>query len=161
MLKQWREKNQLILHAASMLLIPIAVVWLYYAMFPSHFKVQAADNNSFVLLASSARTATVSSVDQRNPGWQRVHVIVNVSAYTSGTWTPRIQGKDPASGSYYDILVGAPITSTGLTVIKAGPGLWPRSLGSTPDFVPVTWRVQMTGTATPSATFSVGVNIEQ
>ena len=108
------------------------------------------------LLPSAARTATANSADISNPVNRGVHVIINVSAYTSGTFTPRIQGKNPITGVYYDILAGNTISSTGVTVLKVYPGIAAVANGSASDAIPGTWRFQMTGAATPSATFSAG-----
>ncbi len=113
------------------------------------------------IIASGARTAaTVNSGDQTNSQWHRAHIIINVSAYTSGNYTPHIQGKDPVSGTYYDILVGTAIASTGITILKVGPGFGSIPNGATADMLPQAWRVQLIGVSTPSMTFSVGAFLE-
>lgn len=112
-----------------------------------------------MLLASAARTATVDSDDQRDANAEAVHVIVNVTAVagTSPSMTARIQGRDPASGGYYDLLVGSAITATGMTVLKVGPGLGAVANGAAADILPDVWRVRCEiGGTTPSFTFSVG-----
>lgn len=113
------------------------------------------------ILPSAARTATpVDSVDQTNSGWRGVHVIINVTAYTSGTYTPYIQAKDPVSGTYYSILVGPAISATGLTVLKIYPGMATIANGASADFLPRIWRVRFVGASSPSMTFSVGAFLQ-
>jgi hypothetical protein len=109
------------------------------------------------LIASVATTgATVTSPTITNPNYRGVHVVINVSSYTSGTYTPHIQAQDPASLTWYDLLVGTGISATGLTVLKLYPAAAALPNGAAADMLPKTWRVQMIGTSTPSMTFSVG-----
>lgn len=119
-------------------------------------------NLSGTLLASASRTAaTVTSADQTNNNWRGIHLITNVSAYVGGNYTPKIQGKDPVSGNYYDILVGPPISATGMTVMKIYPGIAAVTSAAAADFLPRVWRVSISGASTPSMTFSVGFFLEQ
>lgn len=134
---------------------------LILAVLFSLFSVTSfAQNISGVLAASAARTATFTSTDQTNVQWRGVHVIVDITAFTSGTWTVTIQGKDPVSEKYYTLLTGAALAGTGTTVYKVYPGIVAVANASVPDFLPKTWRVVVTGAATPVATFSVGFNLE-
>lgn len=107
------------------------------------------------ILASSAQTATYTSADQTNTSWAGVTLYVNTSAFTSGTFTPKIQGKDPISGIYYDIIVGTAISATGLSVLKIYPGITATANSSVSDYLPAVWRVVVTGATTPVATFSI------
>jgi hypothetical protein len=136
----------------STLLIVLAIVLAGASL------AEAQDRNLPVtVLASAARSAaTVSASDQINNTWSRVHVIINVSAYTSGNYTPKVQGKDPVSGNYYDLCVGTAISATGLTVLKVGPGFGAVANSVCADMLPRTWRVTLAGASTPSMTFSVG-----
>lgn len=121
----------------------------------------AAQNLPYVLITSAATTgATVTSPDVSSAPNHGVHVIINVTAYTSGSYTPHIQALDPASGSYYDILVGAPISATGLNVIKVVPGGAPLSNASAADFLPSKWHLQLVGGSSPSMTIGAGYNLE-
>lgn len=114
------------------------------------------------ILASAARTAaTVNSSDITNNSWRGATVLINVSAYTSGTYTPHVQGKDPVSGTYYDVLVGPGILATGITVLKVYPGIVATPNAAANDILPQVWRVQLIGTASPSMTLSVGGNLIQ
>lgn len=134
-----------------------AVAVLLAAFFPAP-GARAQSNVIGTALASAARTTTTSSLDITNLSYRGVHVIINVTSYTSGTWTPTLEAKDPVSGNYYTICTGTTVTAVGLTVFKVYPGIF-AAVPNDPvclDFVPRTWRVTMTGASTPSATFSVG-----
>lgn len=124
--------------------------------FCSMLHAQTQGNWYTSLFASAARTATATTPAQTNVSWQGLHLIINVSAYTSGTWTPHIQAQDPVSLTWYDLLVGNGITATGTTVLKVRPGIVAVANTSAADALPRTWRVSVVGTLTPIATFSVG-----
>lgn len=113
------------------------------------------------LLVSAARTAAeVVSADMLNTSWRGGHFVINVTAYTSGTYTPTLQGKDPISGNYYDLLVGAAIGATGMTVLKLYPGIGVVANGSASDILPMVWRLKLAGASTPSMTFSAAYHLE-
>lgn len=113
-------------------------------------------------LASAARGASANSADITNAGYRGVHLMINVTACsTCGSWTPHIQGKDPVTGVYYDLLVGSAITTVGSTVLKVYPGITASANLSASDIVPRTWRAQMVTPTTPaSMTFSVTFSSE-
>lgn len=133
------------------LLILALLAWL-----PTAFIFAQQANTYSTAIPLTAFTATTSSVDQVNNSYRGAQVLINVTAYTSGNFTPKIQGKEPLSGTYYDILVGSPaISATGLTVLKIYPNGSPVAGAFAADILPQTWRVQMIGAGGPSATFSV------
>ena len=94
------------------------------------------------ILASAARTATPSKVDQTNAAARGVIVVIDVTAITA---TPSvvftIQGKDPLSGKYYAILASAAIVATGTTVLRVYPGLTAAANLVASDLLPRTWAV--------------------
>lgn len=114
--------------------------------------------NSPVLLPSVARTATVNGTDQNGRRFG-VHVIINVTAATA---TPsvvfRIQGKDPASANYYDILVSVAVTAIGVTVLKVFPGATVAANLAANDMLPAIWRVRAEHGDTDSITYTVSAN---
>jgi hypothetical protein len=115
-------------------------------------------NQSGTLIASQSSTATITGQDMSNTNYAGVHVIVDVTAITTGTLTPKIQGKDPASGKYYDLLIGAAIAGTGTTVLKVYPGILASGSVAAQDILPTTWRVVLTKSDASSWTYSVGYN---
>jgi hypothetical protein len=115
------------------------------------------------LLTSAARTADTASTDQSDINAEGVHVIIRVTALSATPQvTPRIQGKDPASGAYYDVLVGSVITDVtvgtppALVVLKLAPGITAQPNAAAADFLPDTWRVFMGHGDADSITYTVG-----
>ena len=117
---------------------------------------QGVANLQIVPLASAAQTAaTVNSAAQINYTFRGAHFVVNVSAFTAGTYTPHIQAQDPVSLAWYDLLVGPAIGATGTTVLKVYPGIGVVANGAAADMLPQTWRVQLIGAGGQSMTISV------
>lgn len=118
-------------------------------------------NEQRVIFASAVRAADVNSSEFFNPEHKGVHVIVDVTAVPGvDTVTFRIQGKDPASGKWYDILVSAAILATGTTRLSVYPGITETASVADSDFLPVVWRVQADHSAATNFTYSVGANLE-
>lgn len=117
-------------------------------------------NVSVGILAATARTSTTNSADQVNYNCRGLHLVVDVTSVPSiDTVTPKIQGI--ANGVYYDILVGSPISATGITVLKVYPGIAAIANASANDILPLHWRVVMTHSAGTSFTYSVSANLEE
>lgn len=117
---------------------------------------------SLVLFPSAARALaqTYAGGDQDGSATDFIHVIIDVTAVTATpALTVKIQGKDPLSGKYYDILVSATIATVSTTVLKVGPGLPVTANLSANDMVPSIWRVIVTHGDTDSATYSIGANL--
>lgn len=119
-------------------------------------------NSSLVALESAARTATPSVATYRNPGFKGVHVIVDVTALSA---TPsvvvKVEGQDPATEEFYEILSGTAITDvtgTGTYVFKVYPGIEPSPGAAASDGIPKFWRVRPVHADADSITYSVGVN---
>ena len=116
---------------------------------------------SRVLFPSAARAVAqaYTSGDQNGENIDFIHVIIDITAVTATpAITVKIQGKDPASGKYYDILVSTALAVVATTVLKVGPGLPVAANLSANDIVPSTWRVIATHGDTDSATYSIGAN---
>lgn len=109
-----------------------------------------------ILLASAARIATTIGDDYVKPiSYPGAKFVINVTVVTGGTTvTPKIQGKDK-NGTYYDILVGTAISSTGTTVMTVYPGIVPLTNQTASDILPLIYRVYMTHSSTGSYTYSV------
>jgi hypothetical protein len=111
-------------------------------------------NVESTVLASAARTATVSSSDLTNNYLRGGHIIMT-SITSSPSVVPTIEGKDPISGTYYTILTGIAITATGITILKVYPGAAAAVNAIAADVLPKTWRVTMTHGDADSITYSV------
>lgn len=109
------------------------------------------------LLASAARTATVSSSDMTNPGFTGVMVIVTSTAFAlTPSITCTIQGKNPVTGAYYTILASAAITDGSTTrILTVLPGATASANVTINMGIPKIWRVTMTHSDTDSITYSV------
>jgi hypothetical protein len=141
--------------------LTLAVLWAAaLCVSPAHAQMDAANTTAQLFPAAAQTQTSLVSNDQQNASWRGVHVVVVVSSYTSGTYTPHIQGEDPY-GNYYDILVGPAISATGTTVLKVYPGIATLANGAASDLLPTVWRVTLVGASTPSMTISVGANLER
>lgn len=117
-------------------------------------------NTTLIPISTSVQTATtVNSNDINSQYYTGGDILIYVSAYTSGTYTPHIQGKDPASGQYYDILVGTAINSAGMNVLHVCRDCLAIPNVSAQAILPYTWRVQLVGASSPSMLISVGANL--
>ena len=70
-----------------------------------------------------------------------------------------MQGKDPASGKYYDLIESAAITGVGTTVLSIRPGITTTANLAVSNSVPKRIRVVATHADADSITYSVGVNL--
>jgi hypothetical protein len=111
-----------------------------------------------VVLPLLARTATMGSGDIVRTLETGLHVIINITAIAGGvTLTPKVRGKD-ALGNAYDLLVGAGLTATGLTVLKIVPAITDAANSAVSDMLPDVYDVVMTQTGAGAHTYSVCLN---
>lgn len=126
--------------------------------FPSIRRLRGNENPE--VLFSDARTSTIDSDTFENVNERGAHFIIDVTALTgTPSITVKIQGHDPASFSFYDILVSGPITTVGTTVLKVYPGINTIPNGAASDIVPYEWRVRVEHADAQSITYSVGANL--
>lgn len=133
--------------------------WLYNGSTFDRPRNNTGGTTGLTLLASAARTATVSSADQTNYNGRGVHVIIDVTAVGTGGLTVRVQEKMPTT-KYVDLLVDtAAITAVGTYMFEVYPGA-----ATTPNdgvrraasrAVARTWRVTVTHADGSSWTYSV------
>lgn len=116
-----------------------------------------APGREFTVYSSAARTATPTKEDFRNLLGRGLIVVIDVTA-TSATPSVvfTIQGKDPASGKYYDILASAAITATGTTVLRVSVDLTAAANLIAKDLVPATFAIRAVHGDADSITYSVG-----
>lgn len=85
-----------------------------------------------------------------------IMVFVNVSAVVATpALTVKVQGQDPLSGTWYDILASAAIATTGFTVLRVFQGATAASNLTVNDVLPSLWRVIATHGDSDSITYSV------
>jgi hypothetical protein len=115
------------------------------------------NNTDATLLASTGRTATTNSADQTNYNNSGVWVVLNITAVPGvDTVTINIQGKDPVSGSYVNLLTGAAQVGTGTTEYAVYPGVTETATVDVSRPLPRVWRVSVTHSGAGSFTYSVG-----
>lgn len=117
------------------------------------------NNGNLTLLASAARTTTVSSSDQTNYNGRGVHVVVDVTSAGTGSITATIEAKDVLSGKYYTLLAGAAVTTNSTNVYKVYPGITATANVSASDILTRTWRVTITHNNANSITYSCGASV--
>ena len=108
---------------------------------------------------SEARTATPPAVEIDDRYVEGIQVIINVTAIAvTPSVVPTIDGFDPLSETWYNLLTGSAITGTGQTVLRVHPELTAAANLTAKDFLPNRYRVVMTHGDADSITYSVGIN---
>lgn len=115
-------------------------------------------NQQVIELASGSRTTTQTGADRTNHNARGIHVSLDMTVVGTGSVTPKIQGKD-ANGIYYDLLVGAAITTNVMTVLKLAPGLAAVANAAANDLLPRTFRVVVTANNANAATYSLAYSL--
>lgn len=116
-------------------------------------------NVDATLLASAARTVATNSSDQTNYNGRGLDVVIDITAWTAGSITVTIQGKDALSGKYYTILASAALAAVGTTVLRVHPGLTAAANTVANYALPRTWRVSVAVGTADSITYSIGASV--
>jgi hypothetical protein len=107
------------------------------------FQAFGQNQDTPALITLSAQGAgVVTSSDQVNAGYQGLIAGISLTTVNSASVAVHIQGKDVASGDYYDLFVAGPFTTTGFTPLTVYPGILSTS-GTYPSPLPATWRYQV------------------
>ena len=116
------------------------------------------ENLTANVFTSSVRSTTTTSSEIVNYSYRGLHLVINVTSVPgTDTITPKIQGV--ANDISYDILIGSPISTTGLTIIKIYPGISAIANVSANDILPNKWKVIMTHSAGTNFTYTVTANM--
>lgn len=122
--------------------------------------VKPITNDAVTLLASSSRTTTQTSADLYNPYAKGIQVVLDMTVVTAGpSVTLTINGKDPASGKYYNLLTGAAVTTVTTNVYRIYPGLTAVANATVSDNVPLVFQIVVTANNANAGTYSVGYNL--
>lgn len=100
-------------------------------------------NTGPLLVLQGAGAGTLVSPDLTNPTFRGVIVGVSLTSVTSATVVAHIQGRDIASGTYYDLLVGTASTTTGFEELVVYPGVTVAAGASPSSPLPTTWRIEV------------------
>lgn len=103
---------------------------------------KAGNSDGIILLASGAVIVNGNSADQTNLGARGIKLFIATGAFgaSEATMTVIVQGRDPVSGTYYNILTSASLTASTFTVLSVYPGLAVTANVSANDVLPKTWR---------------------
>jgi len=109
------------------------------------------------LFASTARTATsVSSVLSAEEVVSSVFIIDVTAASATPSVVFSIEGKDPLSESFYNIIDSAAITATGTTAIQVGMNIVAAANVAANKILPEEYRITATHGDGDSITYTVG-----
>lgn len=113
-----------------------------------------------VIYVSAARTVAPAVVSQDNPYCRGLQVIMDITAVTlTGTLTVTIDGQDPASGKWYNLLTSAALATVATTVLRVIPELVTAANLIASDVLPKTFRIVVTPANAVSMTYSVGATL--
>jgi hypothetical protein len=109
----------------------------------------------------SAITATPTFTAQNDGNGARKggHFVIDVTAGATLSIVPTIDGQDPSSGKWYNILTGVAITAVGTTVLRIYPGLAAAANLAVSDVLPSVWRLVMTHGNANAATYTVSARL--
>jgi hypothetical protein len=105
--------------------------------------------------ASAARTATPTVVQIDTSGVRGLHLVIDATTAATPSVVPTIDGYSELGDDWYNLLTGAAITATGVTVLKIYPGIATVANGAASDVLPNKIRVVMTHADSDSITYSV------
>lgn len=111
------------------------------------------------VLASGARTTAQTSQDFVNEQHRGVKVVVDITAYTSGSLTVTISGKDRVSGKTYTLLASAALAAAATTVLTVYPGLTAAGNLTATNVLPDLWQVTCAVGDATSITYSIGASL--
>ena len=111
---------------------------------------------SFEVLASAARTATVNAEIPTEAYSGAIFVIKATVDPGTASITPHIEGYDPTTGSWYTILTGAAIASVSTVVLRVVPGATIAANLVANDYLPDRIRFRMAVADAESMTYQVG-----
>lgn len=115
------------------------------------------DNEEAIILASAARTTTQTSADLDNVGGHAsLMVILDVTNAGTGSVTVSIDGKDPASGKYFNLLTGSAVIANSTTVYRVSPYIAAVANSIAQSNLPKKFRIVVTANNANSVTYSVG-----
>lgn len=118
------------------------------------------ETDTKVVFASGVRNASGDSGALLNNACRGVDVIIDITVAPGvDTVTFTIQGLDPVSGKWYDILASAALAAVATTVLRVFPGSTVTANLKENAALPRTWRVKTTHSAATNFTYSVGANL--
>ncbi len=110
------------------------------------------------IFPSEVRTAS-SNVEIEDRFVQGIHVVINTTLdAAAASVVPTIDGYDPLSDTWYNILTAAAVTAVGTIVLRVHPDLLAVANLTAQDFLPRVYRVVMTHADGDAITYSININ---
>ena len=110
-------------------------------------------------MASAAQTTTQTSADISTLGYRALSAILDVSNAGTGSVTVTINGKDPASGNYYNLLTGAAVGTISTNPYFVGLGVVAVTNVAAAKPLPATIQIVVTANNANSMTYSVSATL--
>ena len=101
-------------------------------------------NTDLTLVTLTGATTSGVSPDQTNLFGKGVQLITDITAITAGSIVVTIQGKDAASGKYYNLLASTAITTISTNQLALYPGMTATANVSSSQALPKVWRISYT-----------------
>lgn len=113
-------------------------------------------NEGIQVAEPSTRTETFTSTEFENYGHKGIHIILDVTDLHADTpsITLALQGQDPVSEKWYDLITGSAVDTVSTTVYRMFPGS-----DDTNDQLTFKWRVVVTHADTKDISYSIGANL--
>lgn len=111
------------------------------------------------LYASAARTATPTAVTQRMGRYKGVKLVLDITAGSTLSITPKIEGVDSVSGKVFTVLTGAAATGVSTVVMTVYPGATAATNVAANDILPDTIKVTVTHGNATSCTYTVALHL--
>ena len=101
------------------------------------------NQDGIVLLASAAITANANTNNQVNSFYRGIKVYIAPGSFGAGASAivVKVQGFDPVSLNYFDILASASLTASTFATLTVYPGVTASSNVAISDVLPRSWRV--------------------
>lgn len=117
---------------------------------------------SQIVFASASQTTTQTSADIPTNGALNLVFVLDATANPGGlgSVTVKVQGKDKASGKYYDILAGAAVTTVSTNRYKVLPNIAAVANSIAQDLIPDMIRFIVTANNANPMTYSLGCDLK-
>lgn len=139
----------------------IEVAATSYMLNDNNIPIAEHTNSNTNFFTSASRSVTTNSSFLNNYFYKGGHIVINVTSITdTPSVVPVLQGWEKFDGStYYDILRGNPITTTGITILKIFPGITPVPNLSANDILPHVSRLRMEHADTDAITYTAFISL--
>lgn len=109
----------------------------------STYDLQTGNQDNIAIVASTTFSANGNSGNQINYNARGVKVYLATGAFGTGATaiTVTIQGLDPFTNTFYNILTSASLSASSFTVLTVYPGIAVTANVSASDILPRRWRV--------------------